>query len=209
MVPRACFKRIAPLSVRRSVSLGPWCCSVLFSPPMCRALCRGHQHRHSRFSYSYVFLSSDWLLSLMGDSFDLSDPRTPAGNTGTLPETHPGLPHPLRLFLHSRPWMCCVSAGDALITGPSVSLLCLFLKFSLRFYMKGVKFTSPGVRTSYSNVCRIFTDSLRTKSSIPKYKKSLLKAFSLKIFSYYNNNYRNISGHFCLIRSRSTLLKYV
>lgn len=35
---------------------------------------------------SCVFLSSDWLLGLVGDRFDPSDPRTPAGSAGTPPQ---------------------------------------------------------------------------------------------------------------------------
>lgn len=53
---------------------------------------------------SCVFLSSDWLLGLVGDHFDPSDPRTPAGSAGTPPETRPWPRRPPSLFLHSQMW---------------------------------------------------------------------------------------------------------
>lgn len=53
---------------------------------------------------SCVFLSSNWLLGLVGDRFDPSDPRTPAGSAGTPPETRPWPRRPPSLFLHSQTW---------------------------------------------------------------------------------------------------------
>lgn len=112
---------------------------------------------------SCVFLSSDWLLGLVGDRFDPSDPRTPAGSAGT-PPRNPPVAAASSESVPSQPDVAIGVGGDVLITGP-LSLLCLFLKFSLRFYIKGVKFPSPGVRTSYGSVCCIVTGSLKTKSS--------------------------------------------
>lgn len=83
----------------------PWRHSLLVSAPYVP----GSEQRSSAQGLpwlwrSCVFLSSDWLLGLVGDRFDPSDPRTHAGSAGTPPETRPWPRRPPSLFLHSQTW---------------------------------------------------------------------------------------------------------
>ena len=176
----------------------------------------------------YLLLNSNWVLSLVGSEF-WHQRELQMTFLGTSHETPRFSEHyapgswgvaAMTCVLHNQMWAssrCTISGTrtrnsveNKLRKGPFCPSCFVLSQASFwDFTLKRGNFllveSEPDTVTSMT----FFTDTLKSKSQIPTYRKTPLKAIYLQVFGYCNNSYVNFSEHFCLIGLRSNLLKYV